>query len=211
MDDPKEFLRDIADDVYKLVSSDEIRKRLEEIIEKFCHLVEQSGKSKKLEIKSFKAIVSSSPSADDPLSCFPPRLMWTGKALNLDLSDDQEFMVDVVTCAVIYDGIYPKRKHLISGKADFGGNWTEHCWRNIEHWTETESDYARGMRLRIEAALENVQEKLKAKEKSSQGKDAQGGGEADLPNSIPAKIWAMLCKLYEITLKVIVDAILDRI
>jgi len=35
-------------------------------------------------------------------------------------------------------------------------------------------------------------------------------GEADLPNSIPAKIWAMLCKLYEITLKVIIDAILDR-
>jgi hypothetical protein len=29
-------------------------------------------------------------------------------------------------------------------------------------------------------------------------------------NSIPAKIWAMLCKLYEITLKVIVDAVLDR-
>ena len=38
----------------------------------------------------------------------------------------------------------------------------------------------------------------------------QNSGKADLPNSIPTKIWAMLCKLYEITLKVIADAILDR-
>jgi hypothetical protein len=48
-------------------------------------------------------------------------------------------------------------------------------------------------------------------EKAAGQKLTEGsGGKADLPNSIPTKIWAMLCKLYEITLKVIADAILDR-
>jgi len=65
--------------------------------------------------------------------------------------------------------------------------------------------YAEGLRRIIEVLS------AEAKTQPAEPKLTEARGDkADLPNSIPAKIWAMLCKLYEITLKVIVDAILDR-
>lgn len=66
---------------------------------------------------------------------------------------------------------------------------------------------AKKLRL-LEGIVESRHQQVEIREKPAEkGQKAEGTEQ----NSIPAKTWAMLCKLYEITLKVMIDAVLDRI
>lgn len=147
-----------------------------------------------------------------PLEAVNPLLWvsfgWGNAGIQREPTEDEKLMCDTILLTVIHDYELrqPTEQAIFSDKCDgkwfqrnkFGGEvWGYYHYPNQGHIVTDQEKLSL-----LNRAFERVQAELQPTEVSS--------SKADLPNSIPAKIWAMLCKLYEITLKAIVDAILDR-
>jgi ribosomal protein L17 len=105
----------------------------------------------------------------------------------------------------LFDGLSDVASRRDKPDTDLGAYW---CWGR--EFTQRQLWAGNNISFIEECLRWASLERAKAKGSQKNNSTKASGGKADLPNSIPAKIWAMLCKLYEISLKVIVDAILDR-
>ena len=92
-------------------------------------------------------------------------------------------------------------EHLSIGKqlCNSDDKWKRKLWEGLlDVRTDGDCRNLQDRQNSIEIAFDDVEADLAEKPAEKE------------QNSIPAKIWALPCKLYEITLKVIVDAVLDR-